>query len=122
MSSTPSTLAPPPRPDRRRRLARAVGLAAATAMTMALLPFVLAPPASTLAPSGSPAALAACTAPTWSASAVYTADNRVTHAGRTWRAKWWTQNETPGTTGEWGVWQDLGACGGTTTPLSLIHI
>ncbi|MBO0513190.1 carbohydrate-binding protein, partial [Streptomyces beijiangensis] len=30
--------------------------------------------------------------------------------GHTWKAKWWTQNETPGTTGEWGAWQDLGAC------------
>ncbi|MFF3060847.1 carbohydrate-binding protein [Streptomyces sp. NPDC057909] len=51
-----------------------------------------------------------CTAAAWSSSAVYTAGNTVSYGGHTWKAKWWTQNETPGTTGEWGVWQDLGAC------------
>ncbi len=40
----------------------------------------------------------------------------VSHAGRQWRAKWWTQNEMPSTGGS-GVWEDLGPCGGgTTTP------
>ncbi|WP_246861924.1 glycosyl hydrolase family 18 protein [Nocardioides sp. SYSU D00065] len=101
-----------PRPGWRR----IVGLLAALVVTAALLPFALAAPASTLAPAGS-SALAACTAPAWSASAVYTSGAQVTHAGHTWRAKWWTQNETPGTTGEWGVWADLGACGtGPTDP------
>ncbi|MFK8907211.1 SsgA family sporulation/cell division regulator [Streptomyces sp. YS-3] len=28
----------------------------------------------------------------------------------TWTMGRWTQNEEPGTTGEWGVWQDEGAC------------
>ncbi|MGY4906551.1 carbohydrate-binding protein [Streptomyces sp. 900116325] len=61
-------------------------------------------PPTTPPPGGS------CTAAAWSSSAVYTADNTVSYGGHTWKAKWWTQNETPGTTGEWGVWQDLGAC------------
>ncbi|WP_328624702.1 chitinase [Streptomyces sp. NBC_00353] len=61
-------------------------------------------PPTTPPPSGS------CTAAAWSSSAVYTAGNTVSYGGHTWKAKWWTQNETPGTTGEWGVWQDLGAC------------
>ncbi|WP_326818462.1 chitinase [Streptomyces sp. NBC_01762] len=61
-------------------------------------------PPTTPPPSGS------CTAAAWSNSAVYTAGNTVSYGGHTWKAKWWTQNETPGTTGEWGVWQDLGAC------------
>ncbi|MCW6009777.1 lytic polysaccharide monooxygenase [Micromonospora sp. CPCC 205371] len=52
----------------------------------------------------------ACGTP-WSASAVYTAGNIVAHRGGSWRAKWWTQAEEPGTTGEWGVWQFLNACG-----------
>jgi predicted carbohydrate-binding protein with CBM5 and CBM33 domain len=52
----------------------------------------------------------ACGSP-WSASAVYTAGNTVAHRGGSWRAEWWTQGEEPGTTGEWGVWQYLNACG-----------
>ena len=46
----------------------------------------------------------------------------MTHAGHAWRAKWWTQNERPGTTGEWGVWVDEGTCsGGPTTPPTTAH-
>ncbi|MGC4797395.1 Chitinase [Micromonospora saelicesensis] len=60
------------------------------------------------------ASAAACSA-SWQASAVYWGDAQVSHNGRNYRAKWWTQNEAPpGTT---GVWEDLGACGGgSTTP------
>ncbi|MEV6108678.1 lytic polysaccharide monooxygenase [Streptomyces sp. NPDC051940] len=46
----------------------------------------------------------------WSASAVYTGGSTVSWNGRVWRAKWWTQGEEPGTTGQWGVWEDLGPC------------
>jgi chitinase len=46
----------------------------------------------------------------WSSTAVYTAGNEVSYSGHKWKAKWWTQNEVPGTTGEWGVWLDEGAC------------
>jgi predicted carbohydrate-binding protein with CBM5 and CBM33 domain len=46
----------------------------------------------------------------WAASAVYTSGMNVSHRGKTWSARWWTQGEEPGTTGEWGVWQDKGAC------------
>ncbi|WP_327414180.1 glycosyl hydrolase family 18 protein [Streptomyces sp. NBC_01233] len=48
--------------------------------------------------------------PAYVAGTVYTAGNEVSHNGRKYKAQWWTQNETPGTTGEWGVWKDLGAC------------
>lgn len=51
-----------------------------------------------------------CAAPVWNAASVYTGGSTVSHDGRTWRAKWWVTGEEPGTTGEWGVWQDLGAC------------
>ncbi|MFG1806888.1 glycosyl hydrolase family 18 protein [Streptomyces sp. NPDC049040] len=51
-----------------------------------------------------------CTAAAWSSTAVYVGGNTVSYGGHTWKAKWWTTGETPGTTGEWGVWQDLGAC------------
>ncbi|MBL7259808.1 lytic polysaccharide monooxygenase [Paractinoplanes lichenicola] len=46
----------------------------------------------------------------WSASAVYTGGMNVSHKGRAYTARYWTQGEEPGTTGEWGAWQDKGAC------------
>jgi predicted carbohydrate-binding protein with CBM5 and CBM33 domain len=48
--------------------------------------------------------------PAWSPSAVYTGGASVSHRSRAYTARWWTQGEEPGTTGEWGVWQDTGAC------------
>jgi chitinase len=57
-----------------------------------------------------------CTDPAWQASAVYVANDRVSHNGHAWRAKWWTQGEVPGTTGEWGVWEDQGPCQGGPPP------
>ncbi|MET7757143.1 glycoside hydrolase family 19 protein [Streptomyces sp. NPDC005389] len=69
-----------------------------------------------LLPTASAGAAAACAA-AWNSSAVYTGGMTASHNGHNWSAKWWTQNETPGTTGEWGVWADQGVCGGgPTTP------
>ncbi len=51
-----------------------------------------------------------CTAAAWSSSAVYNGGDVVTHAGAEWRAKWWTQGETPGSTGDWGVWEQIRTC------------
>ncbi|MFB8775525.1 chitinase C-terminal domain-containing protein [Streptomyces broussonetiae] len=51
-----------------------------------------------------------CTAPAWDAATAYGGGSTVSHQGHDWKAKWWTKGEEPGTTGEWGVWQDLGAC------------
>ncbi|MCZ2526147.1 chitinase C-terminal domain-containing protein [Streptomyces sp. HB2AG] len=51
-----------------------------------------------------------CTAAEWSAATAYSGGQTVSWKGREYRAKWWTSGEEPGTTGEWGVWQDLGAC------------
>jgi predicted chitinase len=62
------------------------------------------------------AAVASCSAAAWSSGAVYVGGNQVTHAGAAWRAKWWTQGETPGTTGEWGVWERTGTCDGGGEP------
>lgn len=58
-------------------------------------------------------ASAADCATAWSSSAVYNGGARVSHNGRNWSAKWWTQNEAPGTA---DVWADQGTCGGGTTP------
>ncbi|GII99528.1 putative chitinase [Sediminihabitans luteus] len=61
------------------------------------------------------AAATACAA-AWSSSSVYTGGAVVSQDGKNWRAGWWTTGEKPGSTGEWGVWRDQGACGGTSTP------
>lgn len=58
----------------------------------------------------------ACTAPTWKADTVYHAGDVVSFDNHEWFAKWWTVNEKPGTTGQWGVWKDLGNCSGSVTP------
>jgi chitinase len=58
---------------------------------------------------------------TWNRTAVYVGGDRVSHNRVNYRAKWWTQGEEPGTTGQWGVWESLGSCsggGGPTTPTS----
>ena len=41
----------------------------------------------------------------WTRAGIYTGGTFVGHAGSKWRAKWWTQGEEPGTTGQWGVWE-----------------
>lgn len=46
----------------------------------------------------------------WDKNAVYTTGAKVDHNGRSYIAKWWTRGETPGSTGQWGVWTDNGAC------------
>ncbi|MBP0458922.1 glycosyl hydrolase family 18 protein [Streptomyces montanisoli] len=51
-----------------------------------------------------------CTATAWKTSSIYVGGDTVSYKGHTWKAKWWTTGEEPGTTGQWGVWQDLGAC------------
>jgi len=66
-----------------------------------------------LAPGAS--AAVAC-APAWSASAIYVKDNSVSYQSKNYTAKWWTTNEVPTASGQWGVWADKGACGGTTDP------
>ncbi|PKW11762.1 chitinase [Streptomyces sp. 1222.5] len=65
------------------------------------------PPTGTPTPTPTPTPTSCKTA--WNASAVYTAGNEVSYAKHNWKAKWWTQNETPGAA-EWGPWQDEGAC------------
>ena len=67
-------------------------------------------------PMASSNAAVAC-APAWSSSQVYVANNTASQSGHNYTAKWWTQNESPAThSGQWDVWADNGACGGTTPP------
>ncbi|KAI5885531.1 glycoside hydrolase family 18 and carbohydrate-binding module family 5 protein [Schizophyllum commune H4-8] len=44
----------------------------------------------------------------WSASVAYTGGQTATYNKHLWTAKWWTQNEAPGSSS--GVWADNGAC------------
>jgi predicted chitinase/chitodextrinase len=59
-------------------------------------------------------AAAACNT-AYKAGQVYTGGQNVSHNGKNWSAKWWTQNEAPSTGGS-GVWDDKGSCGNGTTP------
>ncbi|MFH9662584.1 lytic polysaccharide monooxygenase [Streptomyces sp. NPDC017248] len=51
-----------------------------------------------------------CTAAAWEAVRVYDGSDTVSYGGHTWRAKWGVTGDRPGTTGQWGVREDLGAC------------
>ncbi|MFD0274420.1 chitinase [Kitasatospora sp. NPDC127111] len=51
-----------------------------------------------------------CTDPPWSATTTYTGGNKVSYNGHKYHAKWWTLNENPSASGQWGVWADDGPC------------
>ncbi|MFE3149371.1 glycoside hydrolase family 19 protein [Streptomyces sp. NPDC059218] len=76
--------------------------------TAAFTPTATATATAAVTPTTAAQPAAPC-APLWSASTAYTAGGTVSHHGRNWTAKWWTQNENPGAT---GVWDDRGACTG----------
>jgi chitinase len=59
-----------------------------------------------------------CPYPAWSSSATYTNGDRVTYQSAAYQAQWWTQNEIPTQSGEWGVWRKLHDCssGGNQAP------
>ncbi|WP_086827331.1 chitinase C-terminal domain-containing protein [Allokutzneria sp. NRRL B-24872] len=65
------------------------------------------PPTTTTTTTSKPPT---CTDAPWERAKSYGGGNTVSHAGQRWRAKWWTQGEEPGTTGQWGVWETLGSC------------
>lgn len=73
---------------------------------------LLALPAALLAP---PAHAADCSGlAEWSAGAVYLGNASVKQNGQAYKAKWWTQGNSPAaTSGQWEVWTPLGACDGT---------
>lgn len=57
-----------------------------------------------------------CSYPPFDPAKVYLKGDRVHLGGHDWEAQWWTQGTNPGTTGEWGVWRDLGACTDVVIP------
>ncbi|EJL6784759.1 chitinase C-terminal domain-containing protein [Vibrio sp. D415a] len=50
---------------------------------------------------------------TWQSSKVYNGGDQVQHEGTAYKARYWTQNNNPAQSGEWGEWETLGACDGT---------
>ncbi|MEU1508885.1 carbohydrate-binding protein [Kitasatospora sp. NPDC005748] len=52
----------------------------------------------------------ACADPAWSATTTYTNGSKVSYSGHKYHAKWWTLNENPSASGQWGVWSDDGPC------------
>jgi len=66
-------------------------------------------PGPTATPTSAPGG-DTCTAPLWDPDAVYWGGDIVSHDNAEWKAKWWTQGEEPGTTGEWGVWEKQRDC------------
>ncbi len=64
-----------------------------------LAAFAMALGFAALLPAG-PAHAAECAAP-WSSSSVYWGGNSASYGGRNWQAKWWTQNERPGSADVW---------------------
>ncbi|MFH9399555.1 MULTISPECIES: chitinase [unclassified Streptomyces] len=68
------------------------------------------PPSTTPTPTPTPTPTApASCKPAWSATTAYTAGAEVAYGKHNWKARWWTQNETPGAS-QWGPWEDEGAC------------
>ncbi|MFI6985168.1 glycoside hydrolase family 19 protein [Embleya sp. NPDC050154] len=68
-------------------------------------------------PSNAAAGVTEC-APAWSSSASYNGGGTVSDDGHNWSAKWWTQNQKPGTS---PVWTDRGGCGSTNPEPSCTH-
>ncbi|MFJ1753427.1 chitinase [Kitasatospora sp. NPDC088134] len=61
--------------------------------------------------SPSPSGGTCSAAPSWSATTTYaTAGTKVNWKGHYWTNKWWTVNEDPTLSGQWGVWADNGPC------------
>jgi chitodextrinase len=55
---------------------------------------------------------AACTEPAWNSAATYIKDNKVSHIGNLYTAKWWTMGDDPASrSGSWDVWKLEGPCG-----------
>ena len=55
----------------------------------------------------------ACNTP-YVAGTVYVGGATVSHNGRNFTAKYWTQNEAPNSANQWGAWTDNGACASCT--------
>lgn len=53
---------------------------------------------------------------TWDSNTVYVRGDTVSHQGAIYRARWWTQNQTPSRTSD--VWEYIGTCGSSSSVVS----
>lgn len=87
-----------------------------------MVPFYPPTPTNTPTPTVTPTKQPVTPAPTcnaiWSSGTVYAAGQKVAFNGTNYEAKWWTQGDNPGQSGEWGVWKPLGPCGVTPIPMN----
>ncbi len=67
-------------------------------------------PSKTIEVRVTPHSVQGCTEPAWDPNKIYNTDSICSHNGHLWRAQWWSQNQEPGTTGQYGVWVNLGEC------------
>lgn len=58
----------------------------------------------------------------WSSSQTYATVTPVTYDNNLYQNKWWTENENPSQTGQWGVWELKGACDGAVNQAPSIEI
>ena len=72
-------------------------------ITMGIV-FALSPAVTSISTTA-PVVCAATQCGEWSASKIYNTGDVVSYQGKYWEVQWYTQNDIPGTTGEWGVWQ-----------------
>lgn len=50
-----------------------------------------------------------CNTPSWNAQKAYNGGDIVVDNNNFWRAKWWSQNEKPGSV-TWGAWESISGC------------
>lgn len=56
--------------------------------------------------------------PAWSSSKIYDVPGqRISYLGKIFKNKWWTQNDEPNETNQWGVWEYIGPCGSSNLNL-----
>ncbi|NQZ07628.1 MAG: chitinase C-terminal domain-containing protein [Algicola sp.] len=78
-------------------------------------PQILKPLVLAMALPGTAFAAVDCTnTDNWKASKVYNNGDQVVEQKHQYQAKWWTTNENPTSTGQWGVWVDKGVCSDST--------
>ncbi|WP_135661511.1 PKD domain-containing protein [Halorhabdus rudnickae] len=46
----------------------------------------------------------------WDEKAIYDEGDQAVHAGTLWEANWWVQGKTPGDSGQYGPWTEIGTC------------
>ncbi|MFJ5927491.1 chitinase [Kitasatospora sp. NPDC092948] len=63
-------------------------------------------------PSGSSSSSTGTTtcSPVWLPTTTYVGGDKASYNGHNYHAKWWTLNENPSSSGQWGVWADDGPC------------